>query len=265
MASGSSEQENATNPDARLVAPAPVPADVGIVAALSMEVGVLIDGLKRIRKYQTASLPIIEGEHNGKIVAIAIAGPGRTAARRATELLIAGHRPSWIISAGFAGALHPALNRNDLALPEEIIDLEGGRIPGRPAGVAWGRHPTRHGPSPHGRSADPRLGREGASSTAPPRPTWSTWSPRPSRRSASEKAVRFLSIRVISDDARTDLPREVAALLVRSGSYRVGAAVRAIWNRPSSLKDFWTLHERALEAADRLAKFVMRCLEDLPR
>jgi adenosylhomocysteine nucleosidase len=41
--------------------------------------------------------------------------------------------------------------------------------------------------------------------------------------------------------------------LTRSGSYRVGAAVRAIWKRPSSLKDFWALHEHAQEAADRLA------------
>ncbi len=80
-----------------------------------------------------------------------------------------------------------------------------------------------------------------------------------------ERNVRFLSVRAISDDARSDLPREVAALLTRSGTYRVGAAIRAIWNRPSSLKDFWTLHERALEAADRLAKLVMRCLEELPR
>ncbi len=32
--------------------------------------------------------------------------------------------------------------------------------------------------------------------------------------------------------------------------------MRAVWQRPSSLKDFWTLYEHALEAADRLAKFV---------
>jgi adenosylhomocysteine nucleosidase len=72
-------------------------------------------------------------------------------------------------------------------------------------------------------------------------------------------------VRVISDDARSDLPPEVATLLTRSGSYRVGAALRAIWNRPSSLKDFWTLHERALEAADHLARFLTVCLDDLPR
>jgi adenosylhomocysteine nucleosidase len=79
-----------------------------------------------------------------------------------------------------------------------------------------------------------------------------------------EKLVRFLSVRVISDDAHTDLPREVEALLRHGGSYRVGAAMRAVWQRPSSLKDFWTLYERALEAADRLAKCIVRCLDDLP-
>jgi adenosylhomocysteine nucleosidase len=80
----------------------------------------------------------------------------------------------------------------------------------------------------------------------------------------AEKLVRFLAVRVISDDSRTDLPLEVASLMTQSGSYRIGAALRAIWNRPSSIKDFWSLHEHALEAADRLAKFVVRCLDDLP-
>ena len=80
----------------------------------------------------------------------------------------------------------------------------------------------------------------------------------------AERLVRFLAIRVVSDDARKDLPREVASLITQSGSYRIGAAFRAIWNRPSSIKDFWTLHEHALEAADRLARFVVRCLGELP-
>jgi adenosylhomocysteine nucleosidase len=79
----------------------------------------------------------------------------------------------------------------------------------------------------------------------------------------SERSVRFLSIRVISDEAQVDLPREVVALLTRSGSYRIGAALRALWHRPSSLKDFWALHEHAQEAADRLAQFVVAALERL--
>ena len=263
MASGSSGQENATQHKPRHIAPAPVPADVGIVAALSLEVGVLTDGLKRIRKYQASALPIIEGEHNGKIIAIASAGPGRAGARRATELLIAGHRPSWVISAGFAGALSTTLNRNDLALADEIIDTEGNQFPViRPESLgAEIRH--RSGKL---LTVD-RLILDSAEKAQLHQNTGADLVDMESSAVASicgEKRIRFVSVRVVSDDARTDLPPEVAALLVRSGSYRVGAAMRAIWNRPSSLKDFWTLHERALEAADRLAKFVLRCIEELP-
>jgi adenosylhomocysteine nucleosidase len=39
--------------------------------------------------------------------------------------------------------------------------------------------------------------------------------------------------------------------------------LRAIWHRPSSLKDFWTLHEHAQEAADRLAAFTAGAIERL--
>ena len=71
----------------------------------------------------------------------------------------------------------------------------------------------------------------------------------------AEKLIRFLAIRVISDDAQTDLPREVASVLANGGSYRAGAALRAVWQRPSSVKDFWSLYEHAIEAAGRLGKF----------
>ncbi len=248
---------------ARVVAPAPVPADVGIVAALPIEVGDLIDSLQRIRKYQAASLPVIEGEHEGKIVAVAMAGAGRPAARRAAELLVTGHRPSWIISAGFAGALNPTLDRNDLVLPGEVIDLEG-----RQFAVHLPESLVAAVPHHQGRllTVD-RIILDSTEKAELHRSLQADLVDMESSAVAAvceEKLVRFLALRVISDDARTDLPREVATLLTRSGSYRIGAAIRAIWNRPSSFKDFWTLHERALEAADRLAKFVFRCLENLP-
>jgi adenosylhomocysteine nucleosidase len=245
------------------VAPAPVPADVGIVAALSLEIGDLIDRLERVRKYQAASLTVIEGEHRGKIVAVAVGGVGRPAARRAAELLIVGHRPSWILSAGFAGALNPTLERNDLVLPGEVIDLEGGRFTVCPpdsilSGIA--RRPGRL----------LTVDRVVVDSTEKQQLFRSLQADLVDMESAAVAAVceeqgrRFLALRAISDDARSELPPEVATMLTRSGSYRVGAAIRAIWNRPSSLKDFWALHEHALEAAERLAHFVIRCIDDLP-
>lgn len=246
-----------------VTAPAPVPADIGIVAALPLEVGYLVDMLRRVRKYHAASMPVIEGEHEGKIVAIAIGGMGRAAARRAAGVLLDGHRPGWVISAGFAGALNPELQRNDLALPEEVLDSEGRRFPvGRPESLGSGvRHVA-------GRllTVD-RLILESAEKADLHRTTGADLVDLESSAVAAlcaERLVRFLSIRIVSDDARTDLPREVASLLTKSGTYRIGAAIRAIWSRPSSVKDFWTLHEHALEAADRLARFIARCMAQLP-
>jgi adenosylhomocysteine nucleosidase len=263
MSPGSTDGGHSTKQDARVRAPAPVPADVGIVAAMPLEVGDLIDSLRRVRKYRAASLSVIEGEHQGKIVAVAVAGVGRLAARRATELLVAGHRPSWLISAGFAGALNPTFARNDLVLPGEVIDPEGRRFAVGPPESLVAAIPHRQGRL---LTVD-RIILDAAERRQLHESFQADLVDMESSAVAAvcdEKLVRFLSLRVISDDALSDLPPEVATLLTRSGSYRVGAAIRAIWNRPSSLKDFWTLHERALEAADRLAKFVIRCLDGLP-
>ena len=245
------------------MAPAPVPADVGIVAALSIEVGDLIDRLHRIRKYHSASVPLIEGEYAGRIVVVAVGGPGRSAAYRAADLLVAGHQPRWLISAGFAGALNPDFARNDVVLPHEIVDPEHHRIPvavpetlASEKGCLRGRLLTvdRIIFNPEEkqellRSYDADLVDMESSAVAA---------------LCSQKLIRFLPVRVISDDARTVLPQEVATLLMHTGSYRAGAAIRALWQRPSSLKDFWMLHERALEASDRLAKVLARCLDLLP-
>src|SRR4051794_33125209 len=114
------------DPDVQRLAPAPVPADVGIVMALPIEAGYLTDSLKKVRKYSARSHTVVEGELAGKIVAVILAGVGRKAARAGAEILIAGHRPRWLLSAGFAGALDPSLARNDLVLPDQVIgpDIE---------------------------------------------------------------------------------------------------------------------------------------------
>jgi adenosylhomocysteine nucleosidase len=259
----STEERPSGETHKRGVAPAPVPADVGIVAALPIEVGDLVDGLKKVRKYHSVAVPVIEGESGGKIVAVAIGGIGRAAARRAADVLIAGHRPRWIISAGFAGALNPAYARNDLILAREVIDREGGcyAVNAPPEIAANVRHSigrlltvdqlvlsAGHKRELHESHQADLVDLETSAVAA----------------ICNEKLVRFLSIRVISDDAHSDLPTEVAAILKRSGSYRVGATIRSLWQRPSSIKDFWALYEHSIEAAGRLSTFITRCLPDLP-
>jgi adenosylhomocysteine nucleosidase len=244
------------------MAPAPAPADFGLVAALPIEVGYIVDRLRKVRKYHSAAINVLEGEYGQRIVALALSGVGRARAERAGELLIAGHRPRWIVSAGFAGALNPALARNEVVVPDEVVDQAGRRFPVAPPESLASAVPYKRGrlitldrivSSPDGKDelkqefAADLVDMESSALAA----------------LCQDRLVKFLCVRVISDDAQTGLPPELATLLSHTGSYRVGAALRALWHRPSSLKDFWTLHERALEAAERLARFITQCFDHL--
>jgi adenosylhomocysteine nucleosidase len=244
-------------------APAPLAADVGIVAALAIEVGFLTERLKKVRKYAGPNHTVIEGETGNKLVALIVAGAGRKAARRATGLLLDGHRPRWIVSAGFAGALDPAFKRNDVVLPDTIIDLSGQRFSVGVSVPDGAERPLKTG-SLLTVDAIVRTAVEKASLRAQYGADLVDMESSAVASVCSDRGVRFLSVRVISDEAGEDLPREVVTLMTRSGSYRVGAALRAIWNRPSSLKDFLALHGHAQEAADRLAEVTLGAIARLP-
>ncbi|GAC1449651.1 MAG: hypothetical protein NVSMB9_33620 [Isosphaeraceae bacterium] len=236
------------------------------MAAMAIEVGFLTDRLTKIRKYSGPSHSVIEGESGGKLVALIISGMGRASARRATEILLDGHQPRCVISAGFAGALDPALKRNEVVFPDEVVDLHGGRVAVDPRVRS-----SLEGQTPRFRAgrlltvdtlirtaaekAELRE-RHGADIVDMETSAVATL--------CGERNVCFCSLRIVSDEAGVDLPREIATLMTHTGSYRVGAALRAIWHRPSSLKDFWALHEQAQEAADHLAQVTVNALAHLP-
>ena len=240
-------------------APAPVSADIGIVAALGIEVAPLLAKLTRVRKYSGAKFSVVEGELAGKVVAVVLAGAGRARAQRGAEVLLAGHRPRWLISAGFAGALNPRFHRNDLVLASEVVNLEGSRfaidlaVPDSP-GLHSGRLLTV--------DEIVRTAAEKADLRQTHAADLVDMETSSVAALCAERGVRFLSVRVISDEATTDLPPEVLAILGRSGGLRLGAALGAVWKRPSSVKDLLALRTTALEAAETLATFL---LEALPR
>jgi len=233
-------------------APAPSPADVGIVAALPMEVEALVGTFRNVRKFRGPRHRIIEGECGGKVVALIIAGMGRAAATRGTNLLLAGHRPRWVVSAGFAGALDPDLKRNDVVLPTEVLG-EGGRTYTIDVTVSPGDEGTRPGRLV---TVDRiiRTAAEKAELRARTGADLLDMETAAVAETCGDRGVRLLALRVISDEAGVDLPPEVLSIMGPTGSYRLGAAVGAIWRRPSSLKELWGLREHAMEAADRLAE-----------
>jgi adenosylhomocysteine nucleosidase len=245
-----------------MAAPPPVPADVGIVAALPMEVGPLLKQFTDVRRYAARGQTIVEGHLAGKLVALVETGMGRTRAQRGAERLLDGHRPRWIVSAGFAGSLNPEIPRNAVLMPVDVTNVEGHRFPCEwPASIELPKRAERRGclltvdevvlkaeqkarlRSEHGADL---VDMETSSVAA----------------LCLERHIRFVPIRVVSDDAGSDLPPEILTIMGESGSYRLGAALGAIWRRPSSLKDMLALREQAVEAADRLAAAV---LDLLPR
>lgn len=263
MSGTQSTGDPVSNHDGVPLAPAPVAVDVGVVAALGVEVGFLTDRFKKVRKYSGPRHTVIEGECGGKLLALIVTGLGREAARRGAGLLLDGHRPRLLISAGFAGALDPGLPRNTIVVPEAVLDLDGNHYP-----IAVQPEIGELGPRVRtGRllTVDQIIRTAVEKAELRERHNADLIDMETSAVAAlcAERAVPFQSIRVISDEADKDLPPEIATLLTKSGSYRVGAALRAIWKRPSRVKDFWNLNEQAHEAADRLADYVAKAVEGL--
>jgi adenosylhomocysteine nucleosidase len=240
---------------------------VGIVVALPMESGYFEDRLAGLISIKGHGFTIRTGGLNDRGVAVAISGLGQDRARGAAEALIAGHRPKWLISAGFAGGLQPHLGRSDIVLANSVVGEQGQRLSielGLPTsderasrGIHVGRMLTvdriirkveekRSLGKSHGAIA---VDMESLAVA----------------QVCQCEKQRFLAIRVITDTVNDELPRDVERLLNRPTMVRkLGAAAGSIVRRPSAAKDLWKLRESASTAADRLAKFLVGVIEQLP-
>jgi len=237
------------------------PCHVGFVFALSQEAGGLIDRLAGAVGIAGAEFTIQEGGLAGRRVAVIVSGPGRKAARRAAEVLIAGHAPRIVVSSGFAGGLVEAVKRGEFVVASEIVDAAGERI-AVDAGDA-----LRGGVGAE--SEGVHVGRFVTVDEIVTTPE--------AKRALGEKhdaiavdmeslavadvcaceGVRFAVIRIVSDAVGDALPAEVSNLIKqKSLAGRLGAVAGAMFNRPSSIKDIYKLKEDALIASDRLAKYL---------
>jgi adenosylhomocysteine nucleosidase len=237
-------------------APAPSPVDVGVVAATAIEVGPLLSRFTNVRKYAGPKFTVIEGDVGGVLVGLVLTGMGRVRAQRGLEILLDGHRPSWVVSAGFGGALDPSLKRNDVFLPSEVVNSEGSKFaidlalpPGAEAqGLRTGRLLTV---DEFVRKATDKADlRKKFEADVVDMETSSLAA------LCGDRRVKFLAVRVISDEAGVDLPPEILAIVGPTGGLRMGATLGALWKRPSSVKDLLNLRQHAIEAAAKLGDFL---------
>ncbi len=195
-------------------------------------------------------------------------GVGAEAAVRATEALIEGHEPRWIISAGFAGGLHEHLAQGDILLADEIVNTLGRQLAidfqlDREAIAA-----QRHLHVGRLLTMD-RVIADAAEKESLGRAHGALAVDMESLAVADvcrRGKTRFLSVRIVSDAVGHTLPKDIDYLVKRkTTASRLGAAAGAIVRRPSSIKDMWQLKEDALLASDRLAKFLTGIIEQLPK
>lgn len=243
-----------------------LPCHAAFIFALGIESGGLTDLLQGSETSRHTHGLERAGKLAGREVVIVEGGVGQKAAARATAEVIKFYRPTWIVSAGFAGGLDETLRRGHIVLADEVINRKGERI-----------------------ATDLRLDRESLAATKGLHVgrllTVDSILRQPAERRnlASEHAaiacdmesfaiaaacrqqgVPFLAIRIISDAVDDELPPEIEHLLKqKSLAGKLGAAAGAVFKRLSAAKDLWKLREDALKASDRLAKFLAGVTQQL--
>jgi adenosylhomocysteine nucleosidase len=185
-------------------------------------------------------------------------GPGRARAAKAAHALIDAYRPRLVISSGFAGGLDSSLKRYDLIAADSLIDAEGHEIALDPGSLVPRLDET---PNLHrGRlltvdriiclSEEKRqLGMQ-HQALAVDMESYAV------AEVCRQREVPLLVVRAISDTVDDELPPDIGRLLSqKSFAGQLGAAVGSVFRRPSAAKDLFNLHQTALEASGRLAKF----------
>jgi adenosylhomocysteine nucleosidase len=246
-------------PNATTAEPLPKTCDIGFVFALGIESGCLEDRLQNRIVIQGDGIKVLQGTLSGRGVVLMLSGPGQKNVTKATQGLIDGHKPSLIVSAGFAGGLNAAMKRSDILLANRVVLDHGGELPldfpsnfaalAEQRGVHQGslvttdhvirlpRHKRELGEKYHAAAVDME--------------TYYV------AEVCQKHQIPFAAVRVINDTSDETLPNDIEHLLMqKSGAAQFGAALGAILNRPGSVKDLYQLRENALVASDRLAKFL---------
>lgn len=237
-------------------------ADVGLVAALGMEVAPFVGRCLPVQHYKGDRFRIQGLLLHDLRLAVVESGPGANLASLATHVLLDGHQPDWVLSVGFSGALQPHLKVGDLVVADAIVDREGKglkvdvRMQSVPKeGLYVGKFVNVD--QIVRTVAEKQSLAETSGAIAVDMESLAV------ARVCAERSIKFMAVRVISDDMSKDLPAEIMTVFGNTGFLRAGAVLRALWNRPSSWSDMWQLREQSVQAAARLGLFLKNVVEKI--
>jgi adenosylhomocysteine nucleosidase len=203
------------------------------------------------------------GVFAGRSVALIEVGEGAKA-REATEAALKLIRPMWVISFGFASGLTAEARRGQIVMATRVINERGdshragltlaaGQLP--PPGIHWGDLFTVD-KLPESTEQKRSLAKLGAVA-------WDSDSYFIA--SAASAEPTFISVRVISEGIDDELPKAVKVFREQKTlAGKLGAATGALLDQPASLQKMWKLRDDAIKLSDRLARFLVGVVEQLP-
>jgi nucleoside phosphorylase len=232
----------------------------GVVFAMPVEADAFAARGRDVSQLHAAGLTFHEGTFVGRRVAWVVAGAGLERAESGCRLLIDGHRPGLILSAGFAGGLAAGIERGRVVSPVQAIRAGQEAIPLADAAVSGVASAGAIVTIDH--VACTAHEKQSLAATGADLVDMETWGV---ARSAREAGLDCVGLRVVSDTASDELPREMAALVKPQSSLRrLGSALRAVGRRPGAAVDMWRLWENAVVDARALADALERLIGHLP-
>ncbi len=238
--------------------------DVAIICTLDLESDPIVKQLRNRRKTLGNRFQIVEGDAAGKRLAVVRVEPSPKRLADAMDALLFVHRPRWVIAAGFAIGIDPALNTGRIVIADELAD-DSGRIlkinlraapeQRSTADVVFGRLVSMRNP-PRTKSRKNDL-RQRAGAVAADRVSFTV------AELCRRAVARLLAVRVLIDDASTDAAAASRAVLHPSASFRAGGWVGAFMSGSGKTSRLMKGREAAKRHAARLAALLMTVVATL--
>jgi len=244
----------------------PPPCAAAMVFGSDLEGGGFIDTLTSTQSSRCASYTEIDGRRDQRRIVVVQTGIGVKAARKGVDDAIALLQPQWVVSAGFAGSLDEKLKRGHFLMANSVVNeageelsiglkLEAATIEATP-GLHTGRLLTVDRLVREESQRRELAIRHGA--VACDMETMAV------AQACRDQRIRFMSVRVISENVDHKMNRETGLLLDQNSlAGKLGVVAATLMQRPSAVKDLWTMREEAIKLSDRLAKFLGGVVDQL--
>ncbi|MGD9126989.1 MAG: hypothetical protein PVH19_06385 [Planctomycetia bacterium] len=232
---------------------------IAILFALEIEAGGLIDLLGDKVTTQAENLTVYQGQLHDREVTLGIIGTGAERASKATQAFIQAYRPERIVLAGFSGGLQPTIRQFDIVLVDEegvkliLVDADESKptlLPEETLGPMGAILSVQQ--VIHSAEAKQQIGMKSGALVV-------DMESATVQKVCRAEEIPFSAMRIVIDPMDEELPADIQRLTDQpSMGARIGAAIGAICRRPSNLKTMVGLRENAIQASDRLARFLSR-------